>query len=97
MKVKFWGVRGSVPSAIKGISIRNKIKKILTLAKPSDLLDENSIENFINSLPFSLTHTFGGNTTCLYQNNLEFLIKKEKVVDYFNRKNIIYYFKKGSY
>jgi hypothetical protein len=33
----------------------------------------------------------------LYQNNLEFLIKKEKVVDYFNRKNIIYYFKKGSY
>jgi phosphoribosyl 1,2-cyclic phosphodiesterase len=65
MKVKFWGVRGSVPSAIKGISIRNKIKKILTLAKPSDLLDENSIENFINSLPFSLTHTFGGNTTCL--------------------------------
>ncbi len=65
MKVKFWGVRGSIPSAIKGSTIRNKIKKILTLARPSDLLDEESIENFINSLPFSLTHTYGGNTTCL--------------------------------
>lgn len=65
MKVKFWGVRGSVPSPIRGNMIRNKIKNILRLARPSDLLDESSIENFIQSLPFSLTHTYGGNTTCL--------------------------------
>lgn len=65
MKVKFWGVRGSVPSPIKGFAIRNKIKQILTLARPSDILDETSIENFLTSLPFSLVHTYGGNTTCL--------------------------------
>lgn len=65
MKVKFWGVRGSIPSPIKGNTIRKKIKKILELARPSDLLDETSIEAFIDSLPFSLSHTYGGNTTCL--------------------------------
>ncbi|MFN3603172.1 MAG: MBL fold metallo-hydrolase [Leptonema sp. (in: bacteria)] len=65
MKVKFWGVRGSVPSPIKGNTIKNKIKEILKLARPSDLLDEKSINHFIESLPFSLTHTYGGNTTCL--------------------------------
>jgi phosphoribosyl 1,2-cyclic phosphodiesterase len=65
MKVKFWGVRGSIPSPIRGDTIRNKIKRILTLASPSDILDEDSVERFLRSLPFSLTHTYGGNTTCL--------------------------------
>lgn len=52
-------------SAIPGGEIRRKIKDVLTLARPSDILDENSIERFLRSLSFSLTHTYGGNTTCL--------------------------------
>ncbi|MCS7205829.1 MAG: MBL fold metallo-hydrolase [Leptospiraceae bacterium] len=65
MKIRFWGVRGSIPSPIKGHMIKSKIKKVLSLAKPSDILDEKSIENFINSLPFSMVSTYGGNTTCI--------------------------------
>ncbi|MBW7857184.1 MAG: MBL fold metallo-hydrolase [Leptonema sp. (in: Bacteria)] len=65
MKVKFWGVRGSIPSPLRGHTIRDKMKRILTLASPADILDEVSVERFIKSLPFSLTHTYGGNTTCL--------------------------------
>lgn len=65
MKIKFWGVRGSLPSPITGHAIREKIKKILMLAKPSDILEEKAMDMFLNSLPFSYTGTYGGNTTCL--------------------------------
>lgn len=65
MKVKFWGVRGSTPSPVRGYTIREKVKRILTLARPADILDEESLEAFLKSLPFSLTQTYGGNTTCL--------------------------------
>jgi len=65
MKVRFWGVRGSIGSPIKGRSIRDKVRKILSYAGPGDVLDEDSVDRFLDSLPFSLLHTYGGNTTCL--------------------------------
>ncbi|MCB1191502.1 MAG: MBL fold metallo-hydrolase [Leptospiraceae bacterium] len=65
MKVKFWGVRGSIPSPISGKAIRKKIEKVLSMAKPSDLLSSSSIEEFLESLKFSMLNTYGGNTTCL--------------------------------
>ncbi len=65
MKLRFWGVRGSIGSAIRGGSIREKVKKILTFASPGDVLDQESIDRFLKTLPFSMLHTYGGNTTCL--------------------------------
>lgn len=65
MKVKFWGVRGSIASPLRGEQVRAKIKKVLTYASPGDVLDDESIERFMNSLPFSVAHTYGSNTTCL--------------------------------
>ncbi len=65
MKVKFWGVRGSIATPVKGHTFRDKLKRILTYATPSDVIDEPSVDRFIDSLPFSLSHTYGGNTTCL--------------------------------
>jgi len=65
MKVKFWGVRGSIPSPIKGDAILEKVKKVLNYASPADVLDEESIDRFLKTLPFSLIHTYGGNTTCI--------------------------------
>ncbi len=65
MKVKFWGVRGSIGSPIKGHGVKEKVRKILTYASPADVLDEETIDRFLKSLPFSLLHTYGGNTTCL--------------------------------
>jgi len=37
----------------------------LSYASPADVLDDDSIERFLKSLPFSLLQTYGGNTTCL--------------------------------
>ena len=65
MKVKFWGVRGSIGTPIIGTAVREKVRKILGYAAPGDVLDESSIDRFLDSLPFSLLHTYGGNTTCL--------------------------------
>ncbi|MCR9143069.1 MAG: MBL fold metallo-hydrolase [bacterium] len=65
MKVKFWGVRGSIGTPIKGTAVREKVRKILAYASPGDVLDEASVDRFLDSLPFSLLHTYGGNTTCL--------------------------------
>ena len=65
MKIRFWGVRGSIPSPLVGEDIRAKIRKALSHASPKDLSDEASIKRFINTLPYSLVGTYGGNTTCI--------------------------------
>ena len=77
MLIRFWGVRGSLPSAITAEEVEKKIQKVLSLASPNDILTEESIANFISTLPFSLRGTYGGNTTCLEirdQNNDIFTI-----------------------
>lgn len=71
MKIKFWGVRGSIPSPVKGHLVRNKVKKILSYASAADITDPDAIDRFIETLPFSLVSTYGGNTTCLEIRNDE--------------------------
>lgn len=74
MKVKFWGVRGSIGSPIKPSQIKEKVEKILSIASPADLQSPTSIRKFLDSLSFSASSTYGGNTTCLeirdFENNL---------------------------
>jgi phosphoribosyl 1,2-cyclic phosphodiesterase len=65
MKVKFWGVRGSIGSPLTGDAIRKKMEKILSLATPSDIQTPETVNSFLNSLSFSTISTYGGNTTCL--------------------------------
>ncbi len=65
MLVRFWGVRGSIASAITHHEVEAKIRAALELATPADILSPESIQNFIANLPFSLKGTYGGNTTCL--------------------------------
>jgi phosphoribosyl 1,2-cyclic phosphodiesterase len=62
MKVYFYGVRGSISTPLNLKEYQNKIKKILTLYKNSDVKD---VDSFIDKLPFDLSHTFGGNTACV--------------------------------
>jgi phosphoribosyl 1,2-cyclic phosphodiesterase len=63
MKIKLWGVRGSIPTPLSSDTVRGKIKKALTLASPADITSEESIDKFIESLPLSVRGTYGGNTT----------------------------------
>jgi len=65
MKIKFWGVRGSIGSAITSDEVESKIRRVLTLASPADILTPLNIDNFLETLPFSLKGTYGGNTTCV--------------------------------
>jgi phosphoribosyl 1,2-cyclic phosphodiesterase len=65
MKVKFWGVRGSLPSPITPEQVRSKIAAVVQRARPEDLADAASRERFLADLPAYLFGTVGGNTTCL--------------------------------
>ncbi len=65
MKVIFWGVRGSIPTPLTGKTVEEKLRKALSLARPGDIVSEESIDSFIKSLPFSIRSTYGGNTTCI--------------------------------
>lgn len=65
MFVRFWGVRGSLATAITARQVEEKIRKVLELATPTDILSKEAIENFLGNLPLSIRGTYGGNTTCI--------------------------------
>ncbi len=65
MRIKFWGVRGSISSSVRGESIRSKVQRILSLATPADLQSPDAIDSFLDSLSLSYWSTYGGNTTCI--------------------------------
>lgn len=63
MHIKFWGVRGSLPAPLNNEQYKKKISSILKLYEEKK--DNQSIDEFIESLPFSLNKTMGGNTSCV--------------------------------
>lgn len=65
MKIKFWGVRGSIGTPLSPKAIGTKIKEALRIATISNILSEESIHEFVESLPISIKSTYGGNTTCI--------------------------------
>ncbi len=65
MKVKFWGVRGSIPTPLGPEQIQRKIAAVVQRIRPDDLRDARSREKFLASLPSYLFGTVGGNTTCV--------------------------------
>ena len=65
MRIRFWGVRGSLPSPLLASQVRDKLSTILRQALPEDLADPESRERFIAGLPPWLFGTVGGNTSCV--------------------------------
>lgn len=74
MKLKFWGVRGSIATPILPQAIKNKILYALTEAGKQGikLEDPTELQAFVKGLPAEVNGTVGGNTTCvtLETNNL---------------------------
>lgn len=68
MQLRFYGVRGSIPTPMRTIEYREKIKEILHLAREKDIESDESIDTFIEALPFHLRGSYGGNTSCVYLN-----------------------------
>ena len=67
MKLKFWGVRGSLPAPVSPYEIEAKIKAALQLAAERNvpLQDREALESFARVLPLDIESTVGGNTTCI--------------------------------
>jgi len=65
MKLRFWGVRGSVPTPLAPSRMRSKISSIVERIRQADVVDESSREKFLSSLPDYLFNTVGGNTSCV--------------------------------
>lgn len=64
MKIRFWGVQGSIPNPLSSEQLQLKIKEILRRTRGQQLDTEEQRQTFLESLPLHLTHTTGGNTTC---------------------------------
>ena len=65
MLIRFWGVRGSLPSPQLPSQIKSKISAIMERLTPSDLESHENRERFLAELPPWLFGTVGGNTPCV--------------------------------
>jgi len=65
MKIRFWGTRGSLPTATAGDLIEKKIFQALKASRSQNLDDDAAIRAFIGKLPFAVRQSYGGNTACV--------------------------------
>lgn len=65
MKIRFWGVRGSVPSPLRPSRLRSKISSAVERIAASDIESQDARELFLSRLPEYLFSTVGGNTACV--------------------------------
>jgi phosphoribosyl 1,2-cyclic phosphodiesterase len=70
MMVRFWGVRGSIPTPLNNEDIERKIVVALRGAAGLDLADEQAVKAYVAGLPLHVRGSWGGNTTCVeFRNN----------------------------
>lgn len=65
MKIRFWGVRGSIPTPLTPNEVRRKIAAVVERITPQDLVSPEAKELFMAHLPPYIFGTAGGNTTCV--------------------------------
>lgn len=65
MKVRFWGVRGSLPTPLTGDEFRDRVARILVDAEGRRFADERAARSWLDGLPDLAGRTVGGNTACV--------------------------------
>jgi phosphoribosyl 1,2-cyclic phosphodiesterase len=65
MRIRFWGVRGSLPTPQLPSQIKSKVSAIIERLTPGDLESPESRERFLAGLPPWLFGTVGGNSPCV--------------------------------
>ena len=65
MRVRFWGVRGSVPASLSPAQVKERISAVVQRIAPQDLVSADSRERFLARLPGWLFGTAGGHTSCI--------------------------------
>lgn len=66
MRIKLWGVRGSIPAPINQNDLKDRLTRSITLAR--DLFKENpdiSTDEVLSRIPESVRVPVGGETTCV--------------------------------
>ncbi len=63
MRVRFYGVRGSIPTPLTPDEIQRKISSVVERITPQDIVSPEAKERFLAHLPPYLFGTTGGNTT----------------------------------
>ena len=62
MKVKFWGTRGSIPTAMPDHDMRSRVTRVVEAALQSG---KTNAEEIVESMPFHLRGTYGGESSCV--------------------------------
>ena len=66
MRVRFWGTRGSIPVGLTAADVRDRLAQALVAAAGRRFDSYGEAHDFVQqTLPFELTHTFGGHTSCV--------------------------------
>ncbi|HTY79298.1 MAG TPA: MBL fold metallo-hydrolase [Candidatus Bathyarchaeia archaeon] len=66
MLVRFWGTRGSIPVAMSSAEVKRKLVAALVQGAGRGLHTEARAREFVDrELDFAVSHTFGGNTSCV--------------------------------
>jgi phosphoribosyl 1,2-cyclic phosphodiesterase len=66
MKVTFWGTRGSIPTALPGAAVREKIEVALLRAAGRDLTTAEQVRSFVeHELAFPEAASYGGDSSCV--------------------------------
>jgi len=64
MLIRFWGSRGSLPSPLNYRAVRAKILEAILASRGQSIESAEAVEKFIDTLPFAVRATYGGNTSC---------------------------------
>jgi phosphoribosyl 1,2-cyclic phosphodiesterase len=65
MQVRFWGTRGSIPAALTARSLQDKLVQAIGATVGHDVGTPEKARAFAATLPFAVSHTFGGNSSCI--------------------------------
>jgi phosphoribosyl 1,2-cyclic phosphodiesterase len=66
MLIRFWGTRGSLPAPLGTAGLRRKLVRALLAAAGRRLDSEEAAQRYVaDELEFDVSHTFGGNTSCV--------------------------------
>jgi phosphoribosyl 1,2-cyclic phosphodiesterase len=64
-RIRFWGTRGSLPSALTAAKVRKKLITALRGASGRTFASEKDIEDYVDGLTFPVAGTYGGHTSCV--------------------------------
>ncbi len=65
MQIKFWGVRGTIPTPISPQALEEKLVDLLVSASDRDTSTPEAARAYLRSLPIFQRSTIGGNTSCV--------------------------------